>query len=88
MARASVARSQTAVGRVIGIVTLPLMEESVRSYTSKASDPEGLQILCLGDLDALAWVMGKQGVKNLCGDKMEDVIFAETPGAYCSGGSR
>src|SRR5699024_12076538 len=29
-------------------------------------------------VDALSWVMGEQGAKNLCGGKMDDVIFAGT----------
>ncbi|WP_136088622.1 chromosome segregation protein SMC [Auritidibacter ignavus] len=36
-------------------------------------------------VDALAWVMGEQGVKNLRGGKMEDVIFAGTSGRQALG---
>ncbi|MGO1182494.1 MAG: chromosome segregation protein SMC [Micrococcaceae bacterium] len=36
-------------------------------------------------VDALAWVMGEQGAKNLRGGKMEDVIFAGTSGRSALG---
>lgn len=36
-------------------------------------------------VDALAWVMGEQGAKNLRGGKMEDVIFAGTSGRAALG---
>ncbi|ASN39601.1 chromosome segregation protein SMC [Arthrobacter sp. 7749] len=36
-------------------------------------------------VDALAWVMGEQGVKTLRGGKMEDVIFAGTSGRAALG---
>ncbi|NWN89641.1 MAG: chromosome segregation protein SMC [Micrococcaceae bacterium] len=36
-------------------------------------------------VDALSWVMGEQGVKNLRGGKMEDVIFAGTTGRSALG---
>src|SRR5699024_551880 len=36
-------------------------------------------------LDALRWVMGTQGAKDLRGGKMEDVIFAGTSGRAALG---
>ena len=36
-------------------------------------------------VDALSWVMGEQGAKNLRGGKMEDVIFAGTTGRSALG---